>query len=141
MPYLVTNPPFEQVPELGRAHGEFVVRLAGMLPRVSIVSTEVEAHGGGIFTVTAEIENSGFLPTSLQHGVTSRSVQPTMVQIQVPTEDILTGDSKTEYVQALAGSGARESFSWVIRGRQGATVEIRLRSQKGGTDTATVTLR
>jgi hypothetical protein len=141
VPYAVTNPPFERVPELGRAHGEFVVRLAGMLPRVSIVSTEVESHGGGVFTVTAEIENSGFLPTSLQHGVTSRAVQPTMVQIQVPREDILTGAPKTAYVQQLAGSGARESFTWVIRGRAGATVEIRLRSQKGGTDTATVTLR
>ena len=45
-----------------------------MLPRVRIVDTDVTAHGGGVFTVEAEIENSGFFPTSLQHGVVSRAV-------------------------------------------------------------------
>lgn len=141
MPYVTTNPPADQLPELGRKHGEFVVRLAGMLPRVSIVSTEVTAHGGGVFTVTAEIENTGYLPTSLQHGVVSRAVQATMVQIQVDSESILTGDAKSSRVQRLEGSGSRASFSWVIRGNNGQSVEIFVRSQKGGTDTATVTLR
>jgi hypothetical protein len=41
----------------------------------------------------------------------------------------------------LDGSGAQERWTWVIRGRQGDRVEIKLRSQKGGTDLATVTLR
>ena len=140
-PYVTTNPPAEQLPELGRKHGEFVVRLAGMLPRVSIVSTDVEDHGGGVFTVTAEIENSGYFPTSLQHGVVSRSVQPTTVRIQVDPQAILTGDPKSSTVQRLEGSGSRTNFSWVIRGDNGQSVEIWVRSQKGGTDTATVTLR
>jgi hypothetical protein len=112
-----------------------------MLPRVRIADTEVTDHGGGVFTVSVEIENTGYFPTSLQHGVVSRSVQPTMVQIQVPPEALLTGDAKSSTVQQLEGSGARARFAWVIRGRQGASVEIRVRSQKGGTETATVTLR
>jgi hypothetical protein len=44
-------------------------------------------------------------------------------------------------IPKLDGSGSRQSFLWVIRGSPGSTVEIRARSQKGGTDTATVTLR
>ena len=141
MPYVTTNPPADQLPELGRSHGEFVARLAGMLPRVDIVDTEVTAHGGGLFTVTAAIENSGYFPTSLQHGVVSRSVQPTTVRIQVDAASILTGDAKSSTVRKLEGSGSREAFSWVIRGDEGESVEIWVRSQKGGTDTATVTLR
>lgn len=140
-PYVTTNPPADQLPELGRKQGEFVVRLAGMLPRVNIVNTEVTAHGGGVFTVTAEVENSGYFPTSLQHGVVSRSVQPTTVRIQVDPEAILTGDAKSSTIQRLEGSGSRAEFSWVIRGNNGQSVEIWVRSQKGGTDTATVTLR
>ena len=140
-PYATTNPPAEDLPELGRKHGEFLVRLAGMLPRVRIVETEVTAHGGGVFTVEVEVENSGYFPTSTRHGVVSRSVQPTIVQIQVPPEDLITGDAKTSRLQRLDGSGHRESFLWVIRGRPGAEVEIRVLAQKGGTDTATVTLR
>jgi murein tripeptide amidase MpaA len=141
MPYATTNPPADRLAELGRAHGEFAVRLAGMLPRVEIVTTEVTAHGGGIFTVTAEIQNTGYFPTSLQHGQVARAVDPTMVQIQVDPEDVLTGDDKSFTVSQLDGSGAREKVSWVIRGREGSSVEIRVRSQKGGSDTATVTLR
>lgn len=140
-PSAVVNPPESELPELGRRHAEFAIRVAGMLPRVRIAETDVTAHGGGVFTVTAEVENTGYFPTSLQHGVVSRSVRPTTVQIQVPPEDVLTGDDKTSTIPKLDGSGKRERFSWVIRGRSGATVEIRALSQKGGTDTATVTLR
>jgi hypothetical protein len=141
IPYAATNPPAEQLAELGEKHGEFLVKLAGMLPRVAITQTEVEAHGGGVFSVTVEVENSGFFPTTLRHGQVSRSVQATTVQIQVPPEDILTGAAKTSRIPSLDGSGNRESFTWVIRGREGSQVEIKLRAQKGGTDSATVTLR
>jgi hypothetical protein len=141
LPYATTNPPAEEVAEMGAKHGEFLVKLAGMLPRVRIAGTEVEAHGGGVFTVTVHVQNEGFLPTSLQQGGTSRAVHPTLVQIQVPPEDILTGADKSSRIPQLDGSGSRESFTWVIRGREGSRVEIRLRSDKGGTDTATVTLR
>jgi hypothetical protein len=140
-PYATTNPPAEQLAELGRKHGEFVARLAGMLPRVRIVETEVRAHGGGIFTVAVEIENSGYFPTSLQHGVVARSVGPIVVQIQIPPENLITGDDKTSTIQKLDGSHNRERFEWVIRGRDGARVEITALAPKGGTDSATVTLR
>ncbi|MGH7539642.1 MAG: hypothetical protein ACRELC_01460, partial [Gemmatimonadota bacterium] len=139
-PYVTTNPPAEWLPELGRAHGEFLVRLAGMLPRVRIVDTEVTEHGGGLFTVSAEIENAGYFPTSTAHGVVSRSVHATSVQIEVPPEDVITGADKTSTVAKLDGSGNRERFTWVIRGRSGQEVPIRARSQKGGTHTVTVTL-
>ncbi|MFC1575854.1 hypothetical protein ACFL5A_04350 [Gemmatimonadota bacterium] len=131
----------EQIGDLGDKHGEFLVELAGMLPRVRIADTEVTAHGGGIFTVTVEVENTGFLPTSIRHGQTSRAVGPTFVQIQVDDDTILSGAEKTTSVGILAGSGARESVTWVIQARQGAQVEIRLHSQKSGRDTSTVTLR
>jgi hypothetical protein len=141
LPYATTNPPVEDLAELGRAHGEFVARLAGMLPRVTIVETVVTAPGGEIFTVAVEVENSGYFPTSLEHGVVSRSVGPTTVQIQIPPEDLITGDAKTSTIQKLDGSHNRERFEWVIRGSDGARVEITVLAQKGGTDSATVTLR
>lgn len=112
-----------------------------MLPRVRIADAKVTALGGGIFNVTVEVENTGFLPTSLRHGQTSRSVGPTFVQIQVDDDDILSGADKTTSVGVLAGSGTRESVTWVIRGQEGAQIEIKLHSQKSGDDTSTVTLR
>lgn len=141
LPYLTHNPPADHLPELGRKHGEFLVELADMLPRVRFTKTEVKAHGDGVFTVEAEVENAGFLPTSLRHGQTSRSVGPTFLQIQIDDDDILTGADKTARIGVLAGSGSRESVTWVIRGQEGSRVEIRLHSEKSGRDTTTVTLR
>ncbi len=141
LPYATVNPPVAQVPELGAKHGEFLVELAGLLPRVRIADTKVTALGGGVFNVTVEVENTGLFPTSLRHGQVSRSVGPTFLQIQLDDDTILTGADKTTSVGILNGSGGRESVTWVIQGRQGAQVEIRLHSQKSGHDTATVTLR
>jgi len=141
LPYATTNAPAEDLPELGRKHGEFVWRLADMLPRVRIADTEVTNHGGGVFTVTVEVVNEGFLPTALQHGVVSRTVQPTTVQIQLPPEAMLTGDAKTARITKLDGSGTRESITWVVQAREGSSVEIRVRAQKAGSDTTTITLR
>ena len=140
-PYVVTNPAPSTLPELGAAHGEFIAHLSTLLPRVRIASTEVEAHGGGVFTVTAHVQNTGYFPSALQHGVRSRSVDPVSVQIQVEAEDILTGAAKTHMIQKLNGSGTTQTVSWVIQGRDGTSVEIRVRAEKGGSDTATVTLR
>ena len=140
-PYAVVNPPEAELAALGEAHGRFVAKLASMLPRVHIAGTEVTAHGGGVFTVSATVVNDGYFPSSLQHGVVARAVDPVSVQIQVSPDDILTGADKTTMIAKLDGSGTRETVTWVIRGRPGSNVEIRVRAQKGGSDTATVTLR
>lgn len=140
-PYAVVDPPADSLASLGARHGAFVARLAGMLPRVRIAGTEVTNHGGGVFTVKVTVENDGYFPTALQQGIVAGAVDATTVQIQVPPEAVLTGAAKTHRIARLDGSGAREEVSWVIRGRPGSTVEIRLRAQKGGTATSTVTLR
>ena len=140
-PYASSNAPAKDLPELGRKHGEFLVKLASMLPRVRIAKTEVKAHGGGIFTVVAEVENTGFFPASLQHGVVSGSVKPTLVQIEVPSADIVTGSPKSVRISNLNGSNSRQKITWVIRGKPDASVVINVLAQKGGTDSATVTLK
>jgi hypothetical protein len=101
----------------------------------------VTNHGGGVFRIEAEIENTGYLPTASAQGVRARSVQPVMVQLGVDADAIITGDTKTNFVDTLAGSGTRRSFQWVIRGEPGARIELKLRSQKSGSESVMVTLR
>lgn len=139
-PYASVNAPPAELAELGAAHGDFIARLSSMLPRVRLAEVTSEDHGGGVFTVSAVVTNEGYLPSALEHGVVSRSVDPVLVQIQVPEEQIVTGAAKSYRIPKLEGSGARERISWVIRGSPGASVEVRVRSGKGGTDTRTVRL-
>jgi hypothetical protein len=140
-PYVTTNPPAGRIAELGRSHAEFAVYLASLFPKIQVASTEVTNLGGGLFRVKAEIENRGFLPTSTAQGIVSRSVRPALVQLGVDPRDIVSGDAKTNNIQVLAGSGRRQSYQWIIKGKAGATITLKVVAQKGGTDTATITLK
>lgn len=99
------------------------------------------SFGGGLYRVKAEVENSGFLPTSTAQGVQSRSVKPTMVQLGVDPADIVSGAPKTNVFPTLAGSGRRQTYEWIIRGKPGSTVTLKVISQKAGTATAALVLK
>ena len=140
-PYEVCNPSSGEIAKLGPKHGEFAVYLTTLFAKVKIAKTEVTNHGGGIFRITAEVENSGYLPTALQHGVTSRSVKPTMVQLGVDPKQILSGSSKTNFFQKLDGSGKRQKYEWLIKGNSGDKIELQVVAQKAGSDTKTIVLK
>lgn len=140
-PYEINNPPASEIAELGEAHGKFAVWLSGLYADVEIAKTEVTNHGGGLFRIKAEIANSGFLPTALGQGVTSRSVKPTMVQLGVDPKTIISGDAKTSFFQALPGSGNMRKYEWLIKGKAGDKIELKVVAQKAGTDKVTVTLK
>ncbi|MGA2586406.1 MAG: M14 family metallopeptidase [Candidatus Aminicenantales bacterium] len=140
-PYVTVNPPAAKIAELGKSHAEFAVYLASLFPRVSVAKLEATNHGGGIFRIKAEIENGGFLPTALGHAVTARAVKPTMVQLQVAPESIISGNPKTNSIQTMAGSGDRVKFEWLIKAKAGDNIELKVVSQKGGTDKRSVVLK
>jgi hypothetical protein len=139
--YATVNPPAAKIADLGKTHAEFAVYLPSLFPKIGIAKLEAINHGGGIFRIKAEVENAGFLPTSLAHGVTARAVKPTMVQLQVPPESIISGNAKTNNIQTLAGSGDRAKYEWLIKAKVGDTIELKVVSQKAGTDRRSVTLK
>jgi len=140
-PYAVTNPPAAKLADLGAAHAKYALYLASLFPRVNVASLEAVNHGGGIFRIKAEVENAGFWPTAFAHGQTARAVKPTMVQLSVDPGAVLSGSAKTSFIPALAGSGGRAKYEWLIKGKTGEVVELLVQSQKGGSATARVTLK
>ena len=140
-PYEINNPPASKIIELGDAHAKFVVKLSGLYAKVKVAKTEVINHGGGIFRIKAEIENEGFLPTALKQGVTSRAVSPTMVQLGIKPETIISGNAKTNFFQALDGSGMRQKYEWLIKGKSGDKIELKVAAQKAGTDRVYIILK
>ena len=140
-PYAFVNPPVAKIAEMGKAHAEFALYLPTIFPAVKIAKLEAAPQGGGFYRVTAEVENPGFLPTALTHAVTARSVKPTMVQLQVPSEAIVSGSQKTSFIQALIGSGGRMKFDWLIKAKAGSSLELKVVSQKAGADKRAVVLK
>ena len=140
-PYGLSNPAATRIADLGKSHTEFVTYLSGVFPKVAIASTAVTSLGGGLYRVKAEVENSGFLPTSAAQGVRSRAVKPTMVQLGVDPNDIVSGAPKTNFFPTLAGSGRRQIYEWIIKGKAGSTVTLKAVAQKAGSATASLTLK
>ncbi|HVL66299.1 MAG TPA: M14 family metallopeptidase [Vicinamibacterales bacterium] len=140
-PYALSNPDPAAIPDLGKSHAAFVTYVSSLLPKIAIADTSVTSLGGGLYRIKAEVENSGFLPTATAQGVRSRAVAPTMVQLGVPPDDIVSGAPKTNFFPALAGSGRRQAYEWIVKGKPGSTVTVKAVAQKGGTATASVTLK
>jgi hypothetical protein len=140
-PLEIANPPADKVAELATGHAKFALYLTSLFADIKVAKTEVIYEGGGLFRIKAEIANEGYLPTALRQGVQARSVKPTMVQLGVKPEQIISGSSKTNFFQALEGSGRRQKYEWLIKGKTGDQVELKVVSQKGGTDTAKITLK
>ncbi len=140
-PYAAVNPPAARIADLGPAQAEFALYLTTLFPQVKVAKLEAEAQGGGLYRVKAEVENAGFWPTAMAHAVAARAVRPTMVQLQVAPETILSGSAKTSFIQSLAGSGGRQKYDWLIRAKAGQTVTLKVVSQKGGTGQESVVLK
>jgi hypothetical protein len=140
-PYVTSNPPVAKVAELGRPHAEFALYLASLFPKIAVADFSAVSLGGGLFRLKAEVENRGYLPTSTAQGQVSRSVRATLVQLSTEAKDIVSGDARTNNLPALAGSGRRQSYQWIVKGKPGSTVALKVVAQKGGTDTATITLK
>ena len=64
-----------------------------------------------------------------------------MVQLGVNPDDIVTGAAKTSFFPALAGSKRRQTYEWIVRGKPGSTVTLKVVAQKGGTASTTLTLK
>ncbi|MCK5821708.1 MAG: hypothetical protein KAH17_07475 [Bacteroidales bacterium] len=140
-PYEIVNPNPDLIPDLVSSHTDFVVYLSSLFAKVKITNTEVIEHADGLFRIKATISNEGLIPTALMHGVASRSVKPTMVRLEVKPEQIISGHAKTNFFQQLEGSGKQQSYEWLIKGKKGAEIELKVVSQKAGSDTVIIKLK
>ena len=140
-PYAVTNPDVSEIEALGKSHAAFAVYLGSLFPKIAVAEFTATSLGGGLYRLKADVDNTGYLPTATAHGVTSQSVKPVMVQLGVPPESLVSGDSKTNFIPSLAGSGRRQSYQWIIRGNAGQDVTVKAVTEKGGSAQKTVTLK
>jgi hypothetical protein len=140
-PYAAVNPPAAKIAEMGKSHAEFALYLGTLYPKMQVAKLEAIHHGGGIFRIKAEVSNIGYWPTAFAHAVVAGAVKPTMVQLQVAPETILSGSQKTSFIQALTGSDERVKYEWLIKAKAGDTVNLKVVAQKGGADSRSVVLK
>jgi len=139
VPYLETNPPPALLSELGRKHTAFLTDLAMKLPAIAFRKVDVTSLGNDTFEIEVEVENNGYLPTVATHGVVTREVVPTRVELDIPADQILAGEKLTR-LGSLSGSGGVEKVRYIVHADRRTRLTVRTVSALGGTVEQTMIL-
>jgi len=137
-PFVLRNPPVEQIAPLGAPQARFLASLAGSLPRVHVAEVKVEAKAEGIFAIEASVENAGRFPTATAMARRNRAVLPVRVRIDLPEgARILAGERQT-LVPFLRGGGGRETVRWIVSAPAGSSGAVEAWTRNAGRATSPV---
>lgn len=136
----VWNPPYERLAGICRDQARFFFRLAALAPRLRIRDAHIAELGGGLFEVSAVVENWGFLPTYFLGSARSRSYSdPVRAELVLSSGvALVSGDRECE-LGALMGWGGndrstspmlarstvepgRRRVRWVVKGAGSLTI-------------------
>jgi len=120
-PFVQVNPPFEKVGDLAKQHTDFILKLAGMQPKLELHNLKSEAVGNGLTRITVDLFNNSPLPTHSEMGTRSRWLRKLRVDMNIPSEALISGD-KIQLISSL-GAYEKKSMSWVVRGKGPITLK------------------
>jgi hypothetical protein len=138
-PFARTNPPEKLLGELAAKHGKFLTDLAGKLPRIGIRKTEAKHLGESIYDLTVQVENTGYLPTTLAQGGQTREVNPTRVVLKTDQKFLLSGE-RTTMLNAIQ-AGEMKEVRWIVRAKGAKKLDVEIISVLAGRTQASVELK
>ncbi|MBI2946476.1 MAG: hypothetical protein HYY23_02445 [Verrucomicrobia bacterium] len=138
-PFARTNPPQKQLDEFAEKHAKFLTSLADKLPRVGFQRAEAKHLGESVYEIVVKVENTGYLPTALAQGVTTREVLPTRLVFDVDKNDILAG-LKSSALGPIEGSGGVMEIRCTLRAKGRTRLGVEVISALGGTVRTTIEL-
>jgi len=130
-PFARSNPPERLLEGLAQKQATFLTQLAEKFPELRVRQTKVKSLGEGVWDVTVQIENSGYLPTALAQAGVTREVHPTLVELKLDEKAILSGAKRTA-LNAIEGSGGMKEVRWIVHAPNTSKVGISVQSTLGG---------
>ncbi len=124
------NPPSEELERLATEQAAFVRDLVGMFPVIRTDPVSVKKLDQGLWQVSLRIHNDGKLPTRSAKGVKARRLPPMRIEINLPTERVLSGQRRV-MVNTIE-PGVFQDASWMVLGELGDTITIEVKSAEFG---------
>jgi hypothetical protein len=112
-PFSLTNPPASMLEEIVGKHTDFLTTVAQRLGRIGIRKIKTQYLGQSIYDIEIQVENTGFLPTSLAQGQTTREIYPTRLVMELDDEFFLSG-ARITTLPTLPGSGGMVETRYII---------------------------
>jgi len=138
-PFALTNPPAQMIEQIAAKHTDFLTTMAQRLPRIGIRKVECRHLGQSVYEVKIQVENTGFLPTSLAHGQTTQEVYPTRLIIDLDDKFFLSGTRITN-LPLIRGSGGMEEVRYILRAPDRRNIDFNVISILAGQVTGTIEL-
>jgi hypothetical protein len=138
-PFSLTNPPENIVEEIVGKHTDFLTAVMQRLPRIGVRRIETKHLGQGTYDIEIQVENTGFLPTSLAQGQTTREVYPTRLVIELDDEYFLSGDRITT-LAVIPGSGGMVEARYIIYAPDRKKIDFEIISMLAGQVEGTINL-
>ena len=139
-PFAKAIPPEKLLSELADKQAKFLTELATKLPRISIRKTEVKPLGESIYDLAIQVQNTGYLPTSLAQGELTREVNPTRLVLKLDDKRILSG-SRITLLGPIPGSGGMKEVRYIVNGKGHDMLEVEVISMLAGSGQLTVELK
>jgi hypothetical protein len=120
-PFVMSNPPFEKVGAIAQEHTDFILKLAAIQPKLEFHNLKTEALGNGLTRITVDLFNNSPLPTHSEMGARSRWLRKIRLDLDAPTDKIISGD-KIKLIDSV-GAFEKVTLSWIVRGTGNVTIK------------------
>jgi hypothetical protein len=139
-PFSQSNPPENMLEKIITGHTDFLMTVIERLPRIGIRKIQSKHLGQGTYDIKIQIENTGFLPTSLAHGQTTREVYPTRLIIELDDKYFLSGTRITP-LPVIDGSGGMVEERYIIYSPNADNIDFKVISMLAGQIEGTIDLK
>jgi hypothetical protein len=140
-PFALVNPPSTMLDSLATEQAAFVTALGEMLPSLSLRKLKTESLGSGLFRITVEVANDGYLPTSSKVGDMVRMPRPVRVELDAGRGHDIVSGRHFQLLDPISGSGTGTELTWVVRGSSGDRMSVTAESPAAGHASLTFPLR
>lgn len=123
-PFVTIDPPPAHLDSLAVPHARFVKALGALLPRIELVDVKTEPLGDGVTRVSATVVNSGYLPTLLEMGQTSRTPVDVKAELVLSGGQSVAAGRRVQLLGPIAGNGGSKELTWIVAGRGNITLKV-----------------
>jgi hypothetical protein len=121
----------------------FVIYLAGLVPKVEIGETELVDKKGGIYQLDVAVKNTGFLPTATEQAQALKIDESVLLEVLADENlEIIYGEKKIKLGQ-IRGDSESSKTTYILRVKdpeQKAVLKVCVSSQKAGHATKDISI-
>ena len=117
-------------------HTEWNNWMASMSPLVRVTDVSAEQVEGGIYKITAKVQNQGYLPTNVtEQAIANQTAKTVKVTITVRPGEVLFGDETVDIGHLQGNRSEPVTVEWMVRSGGGGMPRAMVTavSEKGGT--------